>query len=70
MLELSAFEYGCLFGGDGYQGGEEAEAGMGGTDEQPFLISQHWYDVEKFALPGSSKLKFFRGTAKSFVLKR
>ena len=42
---------------------------MGGTDEQPFLISQHWYDVEKFALPGSSKLKFFRGTAKSFVSK-
>ena len=39
MLELSAFEYGCLFGGDGYQGGEEAEAGMGGTDEQPFFIS-------------------------------
>ena len=26
--------------------------------------------VEKFALRGSSKLKFFRGTAKSFVLKR
>ena len=56
ILELPFFEYGC-FVGKSSQGGEEAGAGREeALIRNIYLISHHWYDVEKLTVPSSSTL--------------
>ena len=65
ILELSTFEYGCLIE-------LQIKEGMETLMSNFCLISHCCYIVEKLTVLDSSNLNltFFRGTAKSFVLKR
>ena len=55
-----------------YQGGEEEGAGRtgggGALMSNLYLISHHWYDMEKLTVPGSSNLNLSFSGAQQNVL--